>query len=198
MLVMASNRFPKRLFTLPDLWLALEEAARVSARREFIVAGSQAILGSYPDSPEVLRLSTDVDLYSGIPVSTETQSQLVKELGGASGFIEEHFWEIEPIGPWVMYTALPGWESRLVKTETPGGVIGYCISPLDIAYNKAEAGRPKDIVYLAGLFQARIVLPSQIKEAMEAAGEVITPFARDKVHATIQAAIQSNLPPATA
>ena len=94
-----------------------------------------------------------------------------------------------------MYTALPKWEDRLVKIETSGGVIGWCISPLDIAYNKAEAGRAKDIVYLAGLFKARIVLPSQIKAAMDAAGEVLTEFAKEKVNATIQAAIQSMLPP---
>lgn len=193
---MASNRFPKHLFTLPDLWMALDKAAQVSGEREFIVAGSQALLGTLPEGPEMLRLSTDIDLYSRTAVSDDVQRLLIKEFGQFSDFIETHRWEIEPIGPWVMYTALPGWESRLVKTETPGGTIGYCISPLDIAYNKAEAGRPKDLVYLAGLFQARIVLPSQIKDAMDAAGDVITPFARDKVHATIQAAIQSNLPPA--
>ncbi len=95
-----------------------------------------------------------------------------------------------------MMTALPGWEERLLKTDTPGGVIGWCIAPLDIAYNKADAGRPKDIVYLAGLFPARIVLPSRIKAAMDAAGDVLTGFAKDKVNATIQAAIQSMLPPA--
>ena len=193
---MASNRFPKHLFTRRDLWLALDEAARISGEREFIVAGSQAILGSQPEGPEVLRRSTDIDLYSRRPVSDDIQRRLLKELGGMSPFIELHRWEIEPIGPWVMMTALPGWEERLVKTDTPGGVIGWCIAPLDIAYNKAEAGRPKDIVYLAGLFQARIVLPSQIKAAMDAAGDVLTGFAKDKVNATIQAAIQSMLPPA--
>jgi 23S rRNA (cytosine1962-C5)-methyltransferase len=187
---MASNRFPKHLFKLRDLWLALEEAARISGERVFIVAGSQAILASCPEGPEVLRLSTDIDLYTRNPVPDEIQRLLLKELGGLSSFIETHHWEIEPIGPWVMLTALPRWEERLVPTETPSGVVGWCLAPLDIAYNKAEAGRPKDIDYLAGLFKARIVLPSQIKSAMDAAGDVLTAFARDKVNATIQAAIQ--------
>lgn len=194
---MASNLFPKHLFTLRDLWLALDECARVSGEKEFIVAGSQAILGSLPEGPEVLRRSTDIDLFSRNPIPNAIQSLLQEELGRMSPFVEIHHWEIEPIGPWVMYTALPGWEDRLVKTETPGGVIGWCISPLDIAYNKAEAGRPKDITYLAGLFLARIVLPLQIKAAMEAAGDVITPFAREKVNATIQTAIHSMMPTAT-
>ncbi len=192
---MASNRFPRHLFTLRDLWMALDAAARVSGEREFIVAGSQALLGTLSDGPEVLRLSTDIDLFSRTPVSDDVQRLLLKEFGQFSDFIEQHRWEIEPIGPWVMYTALPGWEERLVKTETPGGVTGWCISPLDIAYNKAEAARPKDIVYLTGLFQARIVLPGQIKAAMEAAGKVITPFAKAKVNASIQLAIQSNTAP---
>jgi hypothetical protein len=64
---------------------------------------------------------------------------------------------------------------------------------LDIAYNKGEAGRPKDIIYLAGLFKARIVLPSQIKAAMDAAGEHLTQYAKDKVNATVQAAILSGI-----
>jgi 23S rRNA (cytosine1962-C5)-methyltransferase len=50
---------------------------------------------------------------------------------------------------------------------------------------------PRISIYLAGLFKARIVLPSQIKSAMDAAGDELTDFARDKVNATIQAAIQS-------
>jgi hypothetical protein len=187
---MDSNPFPKHLFTLPDLWLALDSAARVSGSREFVVAGSQAILGSHPQGPEILRLSTDIDLYSRKPLPATIQSLLMEELGGLSPFVEEYRWEIEPIGAWVMMTALPGWEERLVKLETPGSTVGWCISPLDIAYNKAEAGRPKDVVYLAGLFEARIVLPSEIKSAMDAAGDALTEFARNRVGATIQAAIQ--------
>ena len=42
---MASNRFPKHLFTLPDLWLALGEMARISGERVFIQA---AILSNLP------------------------------------------------------------------------------------------------------------------------------------------------------
>ena len=188
---MDASRFPKHLFTLGDLWLALDEASRVSGSREFIVAGSQAILGSHPNGPEVLRLSNDIDLLGRTPMDEEVQMKLIKELGGLSPFVELHGWEIEPIGPRVMMTALPGWKDRLVRTETRGGVVGWCLSPLDIAYNKAEAGRPKDVTYLAGLFAARMVLPSQIKAAMDAAGNVLTEIAMKRVHATIQRAIES-------
>ena len=59
---------------------------------------------------------------------------------------------------------------RLVKVEASGGAIGWCLSPLDIAYNKAEAGREKDIVYLAELFRCGIVHPSEIKAAMDTTG----------------------------
>lgn len=43
---------------------------------------------------------------------------------------------------------------------TPAGNYGICISPLDIAFNKAEAGRPKNIEHLAALTQPRLILPS--------------------------------------
>lgn len=54
--------------------------------------------------------------------------------------------------------------------------------------DKAEAGREKDIVYLAEPFRTRIVRPSEVKAAMDAAqipSEQAAP-----IHARIQEAIQ--------
>ena len=38
-------------------------AADLTERNEFIVIGSQAILGQYPDAPAALRVSYEADLY---------------------------------------------------------------------------------------------------------------------------------------
>jgi hypothetical protein len=65
------------------------------------------------------------------------------------------------------------------------------LSPLDIAYNKAEAGREKDIAYLADLFRCGIVRPSEIKSAMDAAGTSHETAAI--VSSRVQAAIERTL-----
>ena len=75
-----------------------------------------------------------------------------------------------------------------MKVESPGGAIGWCLSPLDIAYNKAEAGREKDIAYLAEMFRSGIVRPSEIKTAMKAAR--IAPDAAVIVDERVQEAIR--------
>ena len=42
----------------------IRAAADVTGEKEFIVIGSQAILGQYPDAPAPLLMSTEADLYS--------------------------------------------------------------------------------------------------------------------------------------
>ena len=41
----------------------LRAAAAIVSEREFIVIGSQAILGQYPDAPESLLMSIEADVY---------------------------------------------------------------------------------------------------------------------------------------
>jgi hypothetical protein len=36
-------------------------------------------------------------------------------------------------------------------------VDGYCLQPLDLAYNKLEAGRDKDLNFVAGLLTEKII-----------------------------------------
>jgi hypothetical protein len=66
----------------------------------------------------------------------------------------EHDFYIEPVGEWTMMTSLPGWAERLVKVETPGGAIGWCLSPLDVAYNKADAAGRKTLHIWPSCFAA--------------------------------------------
>lgn len=37
----------------------------------------------------------------------------------------------------------------MVPIVSPGGVTGWCLDPFDLAYNKLEAGREKDLQYVA-------------------------------------------------
>lgn len=156
--------------SLDDLKLALSECAALSGETEFVVVGSLAIVGAHPFAPASLRVSQDIDLFFLKGATLERNRAIYERFGPDSEFAELHDFYIEPVGDWTVMTSLPGWRERLVKVEASGGAIGWCLSPLDIAYNKAEAGREKDIVYLAELFRCGIVHPSEIKAAMDTTG----------------------------
>lgn len=160
---------------------------------EFVIVGSQAILGSFPDAAPALRTSQDIDLFAKHGATAEMNKLIYAKFGPESEFEQREGFYIEPMGEWTMMTSLPGWAERLVKVEAPGGAIGWCISPLDIAYNKAEAGREKDIGYLAELFRNGIVRPSEIKAAIEA-GCIAPEFAAN-VNERVQEAIRRNVEP---
>ncbi len=179
-----------KALSLSDLLLALGECATLTGDSEFVVVGSVAIVGSFPAAPSALRVSHDIDVFS-MPTVTLKKNELIYErFGPDSEFAREHDFYIEPVGEWTMLTSLPGWQERLVKVVAPGA-IGWCLSPLDIAYNKAEAGREKDIAYLAELFKAGYVRPSELKTAMEAAN--IAPEVAAVVNGRVKAAIQRNI-----
>ncbi len=177
-----------RELSLNDLKLALAECAALTGDWEFVVVGSLAIVGTHPTAPASLRVSQDIDLFTRENVTREKNLLIYDRFGPDSEFALEHEFYIEPVGEWTMMTSLPGWEDRLVKVDSDGGAIGWCISPLDIAYNKAEAGREKDIAYLAGLFRFGIIRPSTIKDAIEHAG--IAADVAAPIHARIQEAIR--------
>lgn len=173
--------------SLDDLKLALHECAILSGENEFIVVGSLAIVGAFPSAPAVLRVSQDIDLFFLNGATRERNQAIYERFGPDSEFAEEHDFYIEPVGDWTVATSLPGWRERLVRVDAPGSAIGWCLSPLDIAYNKAEAGRVKDIAYLAELFRSGIVRPSEIKAAMDQAGTASETAAL--INARVQAAI---------
>jgi hypothetical protein len=153
---------------LADLEDALDRCRQLTGISEFVVVGSQAILGAFPNASDFLRTSQDVDLFAKDGTTPELTNLIYKNFGPESAFEQSKGFYIESVGEWTMMTALPGWADRVVKVQGPAGAIGWCLSPLDIAYNKADAGREKDLLYLAELFRMRLVRPSEIKSAMEA------------------------------
>lgn len=176
-----------KTLTLAELHDALDRCRKLTGIVDFIVVGSQAILGSFEDAPSKLRTSQDVDLFPRSGATAEINRRILGAVGPESDFETEHGFYIEAVGDWTVATSLPGWRDRLVRVDAPGGAVGWCLSPLDIAYNKAEAGRVKDIAYLAELFRSEIVRPSEIKAAMDQAGTASETVAL--INARVQAAI---------
>lgn len=77
--------------------------------------------------------------------------------------------------PGIGSTAPDGWESRLlpVSNENTHGVTGWCLHPLDIAYSKLAAGRPKDTMYVSALLQHGLLEESALRELIDSSSEEV-------------------------
>ncbi|MFN0155689.1 MAG: DUF6036 family nucleotidyltransferase [Gaiella sp.] len=116
---------------------------------EVIVVRSQAVLGQFPDAPDSLLQSSEVDLYP------RTQPDRADEIDGAIGegspFHESYHYYAHGVGPET--SILPaGWEDRLVKLDLPAHkagerAVGWCISASDVVLSKLAAGRPQDFEF---------------------------------------------------
>jgi hypothetical protein len=144
----------------------LRAAASASGERDFVVIGSQAVLGQFPDAPSDLLVSLDVDLY---PRHAPEKSDLVE---GAIGELSEFHTAFGYYAHGVDETTatLPvEWESRLVpvRNDNTGGATGWCLEIHDLAVSKLVAGRERDISYLAVLLREHLVDAPVLRQRLE-------------------------------
>ena len=120
----------------------LRAAGRITNEKQFIIVGSQALHGKYPDLADDIVRSAEVDLFAKAhPEKTED----LNSIGVYSPFHEEFGYYADPVD--ANTATLPkGWRARLVNLP-PGdtnGVRGLCLDPHDLAIAKYVAGREKD------------------------------------------------------
>lgn len=119
-----------------DLEHVLRASKAVTGETEFIVIGSQAILGSFPDAPRELRQSMEIDLYPKL--RPDLAALIEGSLGRYSPFEETFGYYADGVSPDT--AALPrGWEDRLVgvANDNTAGAIGWCLDPHDLAFMQA-------------------------------------------------------------
>lgn len=140
----------------------LRAAKGIAGEDEFILIGSQSVLGTFPDAPLVLRRSIELDLY---PKHHPEKSDLIDgAIGERSLFHETHGYYAHGVSPET--AQLPaGWEDRLMRisSENTGGAIGWCLEVHDLAYSKLAAGRPKDLDYVGNLLRYKLAKQMRIK-----------------------------------
>jgi len=119
-------------------------AAEITGQRDFVVIGSQAILGSHPEVRDgVLVRSIEVDLY---PRDVPALGDMLAEIGEFSDFHSENGYYADAVDRDT--AVLPaGWESRTVAFDAGDGVTGHCLEPHDLIIAKLVATRDKDIAY---------------------------------------------------
>jgi hypothetical protein len=130
--------------TRDQLEHAIRAACYVSEDTELWIFGSQAILGEFPNAPENLRASIEVD------VQPKNRPETVDDVDGALGelshFHQTHGFYVHGIS--IESAELPdGWEQRTTSISDPistHGNTGFCIEPHDLAASKLAAYREKD------------------------------------------------------
>ena len=135
---------------------AVEAAAEVTGESVFIVVGVASLVGSVTDVPPELTRTEDVDLYPLHGQDRFDMDEADEKIGPGSEFAAQNGFYVQRVGNWTVSTQPRGWMERGSTLEF-GNVKAICLSPLDLAYNKLEAGRPKDRAFVSGMLEAHII-----------------------------------------
>lgn len=106
-----------------DLHHVVAAAAQIVGETEFVIVGSQAILGSFPKAPEALLRSQEADIY---PRHAPDKAVMIEgALGDGSHFQQTFGYYAHAVGPETA-KAPAGWEDRLVVVEVPLALPATC------------------------------------------------------------------------
>ncbi|WP_028604271.1 DUF6036 family nucleotidyltransferase [Ottowia thiooxydans] len=150
--------------TLEELEHIIRASADITDQYEFVIVGSQAILGSIPKPEQVFTVSMEADIY---PLEAPQLADKIEgAIGEGSQFHQTFGYYAQGVGP---ETALlpSGWMQRLhrIQNSNTRDRIGYCLDILDLFLAKAAAGREKDRDFCTGLIEHGYVnLESVLKE----------------------------------
>ena len=145
----------------------LRAAAAITDERDFVVIGSQAVLGQFPEAPDALLVSIEADLY---PRDAVDKSDLIDgAIGELSRFHETFGYYAHGVDE-TTATLPAGWRERLiaVHNDNTGGATGWCLEIHDLASSKLVAGRDRDTNFLRVLLRERMVDPELLDERLGA------------------------------
>jgi hypothetical protein len=133
--------------------IALEEAVKLGPHKEFVVAGSLAVLGLKEVPPEMMSMSIDIDFF---PLHDQTHVQDINaELGEDSSFHESHGYFLDPISASILVLP-PGWMERMVLHEF-GDLRIYFLDVNDTAISKYVRSADNDFRWIDAGLEAGIL-----------------------------------------
>lgn len=139
----------------------IRASADITDQYEFVVVGSQSILGAIPRPEAAFTASMEADIYP------KDQPELADKIDGAIGegsmFHETHGYYAQGVGPETAVLPID-WHDRveLIQNEGTRGRRGLCLSPPDLFLSKAVANREKDREFCMALLEYRHVRVSQV------------------------------------
>lgn len=140
----------------------IRACARITDQYEFVIVGSQSILGQVPHPPAVFTVSMEADMY---PLAAPELAETIEgAIGEGSDFQMTHGYYASGVGPDT--AVLPAdWMSRAHRIQNANTDlrIGWCLDTRDLFLAKAYAGRlPKDQAFCFALLEHRYVKPSAV------------------------------------
>lgn len=145
----------------------IRAAAEVTHRYEFVVIGSQSILGAVPNPPAECVMSMEADIF---PLGAEELADKIEgAIGEGSRFHEQFGYYAQGVDSTT--AVLPtGWQDRLVRvqSENTNGRVGFCLEPTDLFLAKCAANRDKDRVFNKALLRHGIVSADEALERAKA------------------------------
>lgn len=118
----------------------------ISAEREFIIIGSQSVLGAIPHPPKSMTMSMEADVYPSHNV--KKADEIDGAIGEGSAFHDTYGYYAQGVGPET--AILPhSWRTRLhpIENANTRGIRALCLDPHDLAMAKYAAGREKDLEF---------------------------------------------------
>lgn len=138
----------------------LRVAADLIGETDFVVVGSQSIIGYLKHVPPGLARSKELDIY---PLNAVQQADLIEVIGIDSPFHQRHGYYADVVDETTAH--LPaGWRDRaekiVVRKEPP--VRAICPEANDLVAAKLVAGREKDRDYAREAFKAGVASTTKV------------------------------------
>jgi hypothetical protein len=142
----------------------LRAAGRFTGEKRFPIIGSQSLHGKFPDLPDEIVHSAEVDL---IVSRSADRTEWLNAIGVDSPFHEAFGYYADPVDE--STATLPkGWKARLVNLPAGDteGVRGLCLDPHDLAIANYAARRDKDLAFTRELARRGIVARERLLELL--------------------------------
>ena len=155
----------------------------ITDQYEFVIVGSQSMLGSVPSPEAVFTVSMEVDIY---PLRVPDLADAIDgAIGEGSMFHRQFGYYAQGVGPDTA-TLPEGWMQRVhrIQNANTKDRVGYCLDVLDLFLAKAVAGREKDREFCMALLEYRYVTLAQVLDL------VPTLPVDDKAQRTLRATIR--------
>lgn len=149
--------------TRDELEHIIRASADITGQYEFVIVGSQSILGPVPHPEDVFTVSMEADIYPRD--APELAEKIDGAIGEGSQFHETYGYYAQGVGPDT--AILPAdWQTRVhrVQNANTNDRAAFCLDVLDLFLSKAAAGREKDRAFCMALLKYGYVKPANLLE----------------------------------
>src|SRR5258707_3883285 len=146
--------------------MRIRAAKEITGETEFVVIGSQALHGAFPNLVDKLVTSHECDIY--IPNAPE-KTELLNSIGMLTPFAQTYGYYADPVDPDT--AKLPkSWPRRkiAISSSNTNGAIYYCPSPEDLVFSKLAAGREKDFRFVQALMARNLIKLASVRRFIAA------------------------------